>query len=109
MKVQLLCIMTLLLASSAFAQFPPTAENELTGGLGMTWIDNQPFYAVHVRPEFTFSKIGLGVDLLMEFDSQGHLRKADFQQFSDYVRVLRYVRYNTETDPLFIKLGVSTT
>lgn len=105
MKVQFLFILALLLASSALAQFPPSAENELRGGLGMTWIDNQPFYAVHVRPEFSFSNIGLGLDLLMEFDSQGHLRKADFQQFSDYVRVIRYVRYNTETDPVFVKVG----
>ncbi|MGA2625067.1 MAG: hypothetical protein ABSF91_14505 [Bacteroidota bacterium] len=105
MKVKFLFILTLILASSAFAQFPPSADNEVRGGLGMTWIDNQPFYAVHVRPEFTFSNIGLGLDLLMEFDSQGHLRKADFQQFSDYVRVLRYIRYNKETDPVYVKVG----
>jgi len=105
MKVKFLFILTLVLASSAFAQFPPSADNEVRGGLGMTWIDNQPFYAVHVRPEFSFSNIGLGLDLLMEFDSQGHLRKEDFQQFSDYVRVIRYARYNQETDPVYVKVG----
>jgi len=105
MKVTFFLLLTILASMSALAQFPPAAQNELKGGLGITWIDNQPFYAVHMQPEFSFSNIGVGLDLLLEFDGHGNIRKEDFQQFSDYVRAVRYIRYGKETDPVFVKLG----
>jgi len=105
MKVAVVLTMLLLISTNLLAQFPPSAQNQLAGGLGVTWIDNQPFYAVHVRPEFSISNVGIGLDLLLEVDAHGNLRKEDFQQFSDYVRVIRYVSYGKENDPLFLKLG----
>lgn len=105
MKILVLGISVLWLSSSALAQFPPATTNQLECGLGTTWINNQPYYTFHLRPEFSISKIGIGLDLNLEFDPHGNLRKENFNEFSDYMSVIRYVRYGTETDPFFIKLG----
>src|SRR6266702_544598 len=86
-------------------QFQTPNENQVRAGVGMTWIDNQRFYAFRLRPEFSFSNIGVGLDLNLEFDSSGTLRKENFNEFSDYLSVIRYLRYGKETDQFFFKLG----
>ena len=77
----------------------------LRGGFGVTWINNQPFYAVHLTPEIAFSNIGIGLNLNFEFDSSGKLRKEDFNEFSDYLSIIRYIRYGYKNDPLYFRLG----
>lgn len=90
---------------SQFNQFPNPNKGDLTGGLGMTWIDGQPFYAFRFRPEISFAKIGVGLDLNLEFSSQGKLRKENFNETSDYLSIIRYVRYGMKKDPVYVKLG----
>jgi len=80
-------------------------QNQVQAGVGMTWIDNQRFYAFRLRPEFSFSNIGVGLDLNLEFDSSGTLRKENFNELSDYLSIIRYIRYGQEFDPVYIKLG----
>lgn len=99
-------LFSMLLASASFGQFPDTIQNRLQGSIGPTWIDNQPFYAIRLRPDFSLGKIGVGLDLGLEFDAHGSLRTENFNEFSDYVSVIRYLRYGTETDTLFVKLGM---
>ncbi len=105
MKIILPGFILILLSSAALAQFPPATTNQLEFGFGTTWINNQPYYTFQLRPEFSFSKIGVGLDLNLEFDPHGNLRKENFNEFSDYMSVIRYVRYGTENDPFFVKLG----
>lgn len=92
-------------AGSALAQFPPADRSSIQLGTGVTWIDNQPFYTVHFTPELALTDFGVGLDLTFEFDAQGKLRKEDFNEFSDYASVIRYVRYGKERDPFYIRLG----
>jgi hypothetical protein len=105
MKLRTYIVVFILFSTTAFAQFPPATTNEIQGGLGMTWINDQPYYTFHLRPEFSFSKIGIGLDLNLEFDPNGKLRKENFNEFSDYASIIRYVRYGLENDPVYIKLG----
>ena len=95
--------------SSAFAQADSAAQNavqnQIEAGIGPTWINNQPYYAVRVRPDIGLGPIGVGLDLNLEFDAHGNLRTENFNEVSDYVAVIRYLRYGTENDPLFVKLG----
>lgn len=94
-----------LTAGQLLAQFQSPDQNQIRAGLGMTWIDNQRFYAIRLRPELSFSNIGLGLDLNLEFDSSGALRKENFNEFSDYMSIIRYVRYGKEFDTVYVKLG----
>ncbi len=75
------------------------------GGVGMTWIDDKPYVSVHMFPEFSFANFGVGLDLNLEFDQEGKLRNENFNEFSDYLSVIRYVRYGLKNDPLYLRLG----
>lgn len=80
-------------------------EGKLAGGMGLTWIDGQPHYAVHFTPEIAFSNFGIGLDLNFEFNSSGELRTENFNEFSDYASIIRYVRYGRKNDPVYARLG----
>ncbi len=89
------------------AQFDHLRQDQgmLAGGLGLTWIDGQPFYALHFMPEIAFANIGIGLDLNLEFSSSGELRSENFNEFSDYASVIRYIRYGQKNDPVYARLG----
>lgn len=97
----------LLLSSTSFAQFFPPNPNEgyMGGGLGMSWIDGNPNYTFRFNPEVSFANIGIGLDLLLEFDANGKIRTENFKEFSDYLRVIRYVRYGMKNDPFYARVG----
>ncbi len=80
-------------------------EGFFGGGAGMTWIDNKPYVSVHLFPEFSFANFGVGLDLNLEFDQEGKIRNENFNEFSDYLSVIRYVRYGQKNDPLYVRLG----
>jgi hypothetical protein len=80
-------------------------EGLLYGGLGLNWIDGQLYYSFHMMPEIAFSKIGVGLDLSFDVNSSGKLRHENFNEFSDYLSIIRYVRYGQKDEPVYIKLG----
>jgi hypothetical protein len=108
MKSVLLIILLVFLSSQSFTQwdkYPRPDEGIMTGGLGINWIDGEPYYRVSFRPEVSFSNVGIGLDLNLDFDSQGKLRTENFNEVSDYLSIIRYVRYGIKNDPVFIKVG----
>ncbi|HYQ86730.1 MAG TPA: hypothetical protein VES59_05745 [Bacteroidota bacterium] len=105
MRMRALLICSVLLVTDLSAQFQTPNQNQIQAGLGMTWIDNQRYFAVRLRPEFSISNVGIGLDLNLEFDSTGSLRKENFNEFTDYLSIIRYVRYGQEFDTFYIKLG----
>lgn len=96
------------LSFQSFAQwdkYPRPDEGVINGGLGINWIDGKPFYRVSFRPEISFADFGVGLDLNLDFDSEGKLRTENFNEASDYLSIIRYVRYGLKNDPVFIKVG----
>ena len=90
---------------SQFNQYPRQSQGQFMGGAGMTWIDDEPYYTIFLAPEVSFANFGVGLDLRLTFDADGNLRKETFNDFSDYLSIIRYVRYGLKNDPVFIKLG----
>ena len=88
-----------------FNEYPLPDNGKLEGGLGLNWIDGQLYYTFHFTPEISFANFGVGLDLMMDFDKNGNIRKENFNTFSDYLSVVRYVRYGFKNDPLYVKLG----
>jgi hypothetical protein len=88
-----------------FSQFPRPGEGNLSGGLGLNWIDGDLYYTFHFTPEVSFANFGVGLDLHLDFDKDGNLRKENFNEFSDYLSLIRYARYGLKNDPLYVKLG----
>lgn len=108
MKSICLLIFLAFLSFQSFAQwdkYPRPDEGVINGGLGINWIDGKPFYRVSFRPEVSFADFGVGLDLNLDFDSEGKLRTENFNEASDYLSIIRYVRYGLKNDPVFIKVG----
>jgi hypothetical protein len=101
-------VLLIFLSIPVFAQyenFPMPNQGEIRGGLGLNYIDGDLYYSFHFRPELSFMNFGVGLDLTLDFDKEGKLRKENFNEFADYLSIIRYVRYGLKNDPLFIKLG----
>lgn len=90
---------------SQFNDFFFKDKNLISGGAGVTWIDGQPYYSVRFTPEFNIGKIGLGFDLRLDIDANGKLRGENYNEFSDYLSLIRYVRYGQKQDPFYARLG----
>lgn len=108
MKKLFVLLLSVLFSFDSFAQFnqyPKEDEGHITGGLGLMWIDGKPHYRFSFRPEVSFANFGIGLDLNLDFDSDGKLRKENFNETSDYLSLIRYVRYGIKNDPVYIKLG----
>jgi hypothetical protein len=90
---------------SQFNPYPMDGKGNIQGGFGLNWINGQPFYSFHFMPDVSIGNYGVGLDLQLDFNSQGKLRTQDFNSFGDYMRIIRYARYGVKNDPLYIKLG----
>ncbi len=93
------------LSFSQFRGFPKQNTGELSGGMGLNWIDGELFYSLYFTPEVSFANFGVGLDLKFDINSKGNIRKENFNEFSDYLSLIRYLRYGLKNDPVFIKLG----
>jgi len=105
---KLLLFFVILFTVQSFAQFqnfPRPGNGEVSGGLGLNWIDGDLYYAFHFTPEIAFANFGVGLDLQLDISSKGNIRKENFNEFSDYLSIIRYLRYGVKNDPLFVKLG----
>lgn len=108
MKSNFILLAIILISFQLNAQwnnYPRPEEGLINGGMGLTWIDGKPHYRIAFRPEISFSNFGIGLDLNLDFDSEGKLRKENFNETSDYLSLIRYVRYGLKNDPVFIKIG----
>ncbi len=90
---------------SQFQTIPEAGTGYFEGATGLNWIDGQLYYSFHIRPEVAFGNFGVGLDLNFDIDRNGNLRKEDFNELSDYLSIIRYVRYGQKYDPVYVKLG----
>ncbi len=80
-------------------------NNQFTGGLGLSWINGEPYYLFNLSPDISFGKFGIGLDVNFRIDRNGNLRNEDFNSFSDYLSLIKYVRYGQKRDPFYIRVG----
>ena len=89
----------------SYHTYPLPEQGTITGGIGLNWIDGKLYYGFHLTPEVSFDNWGIGLNLQLDFDQQGNLRKENYNDFSDYLSIIRYVRYGLKNDPVYIKVG----
>jgi hypothetical protein len=111
-NICLLIMCLLLLVPSIFAQGIPDSyfyadENVVSCGLGMTWIDGQPYTTFTFAPEIAVGKIGVGLylQLLMDNNNEFKLRKDEYQGGAGILRAINYVRYGRKYDPFYARFG----
>jgi hypothetical protein len=114
MKKYLVAFLALAIISLSYAQKAPSkaaakgggTSGVMTGGLGMTWIDGEAYYLVNIAPELAFGKFGVGLNLNLHISSTDQkIRKEDFDETYDYLRIIRYLRYGSKGDEFYIRLG----
>lgn len=80
-------------------------EYGLNGMIGSVTIDNQTYSQIRLMPEVIFGKIGIGLDIDILVDSEGKLRKEDWDEWRDYLYKVLYVRYGDREDRVYFKVG----
>ena len=113
MTKKILPIILLLISFTSYAQYQPQLMNQFPrpcqgyfgSGAGLNWIDGKLYYTLRFMPEISLGNFGAGLDLRLDFDQNGKLRKENFNEFSDYLSIIRYLRYGLKNDPVYVKLG----
>lgn len=76
------------------------------GGVGYSSIEGEDYISVNFRPELSFGKIGVGLNInLLYSTSNGAIRTEDWNESYDYFRLIRYVRYGVKYDPFYMRVG----
>ena len=79
--------------------------NQFAGGLGLTWVNGEPYYLFNISPDLSFGKFGVGLDVNLRIDKNGSLRKEDFNTTSDILSLIKYVRYGHKRDKFYVRVG----
>ena len=94
------------------AEAPEVAEEAAAAGgpgfglgLGSVTLDGNVYYQIALRPEFKIWKFGIGLDLVGYMDASGKFRDDEWDEPSDYLDKILYLRFGTEQDPFFFKIG----
>ncbi|MDD5230101.1 MAG: FecR family protein [Candidatus Marinimicrobia bacterium] len=74
-------------------------------GLGSVTIDGKIYNQIALRPEFRLGKLGVRLDIAFYMDEDGNIRENEWDEFSDYLDKIYYVRWGQQGDPFFAKVG----
>ncbi len=110
-RIATLALLSLMAVSLLITQTKPSptaaAQKQLIGGgLGLTRIDTTTYFLFNFAPELSFGKLGIGLDVNLRVSTDGKIRKEDWDEGYDYLRMIRYVRWGLKRDPLYIRAGI---
>ncbi len=75
------------------------------GMVGSVMVGDQTYSQIRLMPEITFWKFGLGLDIDILIDSEGNIRKEDWDEAEDIVNKILYFRFAQRRDPFYFKVG----
>lgn len=108
-----LCLWVFIIAATLNAQgfrdtYHDPNQSSVMGGLGVTWIDDQPYTTLTLAPELALGKFGVGFYLQLLMDNQNNfkLRKDEYKGGVGVLRAIRYVRYGHKYDPFYARAGM---
>lgn len=73
--------------------------------LGATTIDGENYQQIAFRADIPIGKLGIGLDIQLNLDEDGQIRKEDWDEFGDYLDKFYYIRWARKGDPLYVKVG----
>ena len=110
-KMMWICVF-LLLVGLLPAQDEVTGEQSgggspfsMGGGFGTVTLGGATYTRIRLKPELVFGKFGIGLDVDLLIDSDGNIRKSDWDQFDDYINKIYYIRYGQRGDAIFGRIG----
>ncbi|MBI4574831.1 MAG: hypothetical protein HY722_01050 [Planctomycetes bacterium] len=116
------CILALALAlgagiATSKGDEPPEEEGAASGssaglGFGLRTLDpdgsgndRQSFLYFNLPIEFRLGRLGVGLNADLNFDEEGRLRTEDWDERSDYARVVRYLEWGRKRDTVYVRSG----
>ncbi len=94
---------------------PPRSTGRLEGDLNLGMIDGDGFATLNLGMNMSIDSFGLGIWAplrmrLIDADPQNReiahtLRKEDWDEFSDYLKIIRYIQYGSKGDTLYCRAG----
>jgi len=91
---------------------PPPPKKAGSGGgmhagvsIGAVTLDGKLYNQIGLRPEFTFGKLGVALDLSIYIDEEGNIRKDNWDSFRDIFEKIYYVRWGQRKDPFYVRVG----
>lgn len=102
----LLVLLPLLLwAQAEEAEYSDTPVYGMSGAVGSITVGGTTYSQVRLMPELILWKFGIGLDIDLLIDSEGNLRKEDWDDAEDYLHKLLYLRFAQRKDPFYFKVG----
>ena len=92
-------------SSSVKDQAPPKKPFNMGLAVGSATINDTIYNQVALRPELSFGKLGIGFDLVMYIDNEGNIRKDEWDEPSDFVDKILYLRWGQKSDPFWLMWG----
>ena len=87
------------------AQSAPKKPFNMGLAVGSATINDTIYNQVALRPELSFGKLGIGLDLVMYIDNEGNVRKDEWDEPSDFIDKLLYIRWAQKSDPFWLVWG----
>ena len=87
------------------AQSAPKKPFNMGLAVGSATINDTIYNQVALRPELSFGKLGIGLDLVLYIDNEGNVRKDEWDEPSDFIDKLLYIRWGQKTDPFWLVWG----
>lgn len=89
------------------ATTPDSTSGKWSGSafVGGVTIDGKNYQQFGLRADIPIGKLGLGLDLQILLNENGHIRKEDWDEWQDYLDKIYYIRWGYKGDPLYIRFG----
>ena len=90
------------------AQSAPKKPFNMGLAVGSATINDTIYNQVALRPELSFGKLGIGLDLVFYMDNEGNMKQDEWDFENDPSKILDkilYLRWGDESDPFWIKFG----
>ena len=87
------------------SQSAPKKPFNMGLAVGSATINDTIYNQVALRPELSFGKLGIGFDLVMYIDNEGNVRKDEWDEPSDFIDKLLYIRWGQKSDPFWLVWG----
>jgi hypothetical protein len=92
---------------------PQEATDNDEGGLdfslglsaGAAVLDGELYNQIGIRPLFTIGKLGIALDLSLYLDSDGNIRKENWDDANDIWEKFYFIRWAKPGDPFYVKVG----
>jgi len=75
------------------------------GVIGAVSINGVNYQQFAVRADVPIGKLGFGLDFQLLLDANGRVRKEDWDDFTDYLDKIYYIRWAKKGDPFYFKIG----